>query len=125
MWIVEQGVRYQTPITTDHFIASFTASSHVPASKIRAVYSDLEGTLVHALEGTTLEGFSYPDGQAEAAVDVRKKYQLFNTITLAMQGSWLTQRHYSSKVSESHCLDDEHAPATSSEALDEHNDQIR
>jgi hypothetical protein len=125
MWIVEQGVRSQTPITTDHFIASFTASSHVPASKIRAVYSDMEGTLVDALEGKTLEGFSYPDGQAEAAEDVRKKNQFFKTIILAMQGSWLTQHHYSWKVVESPCMDDAPGQVTKFEDMEDHHGTMR
>ena len=93
MWIVEQGVRSQTPITTDHFIASFTASSHVPASRIRAVYSDMEGTLVDALEGRSLDGFSLEGtedsarGRASLVAAKTEKDAFFKTIILAMQGS--------------------------------------
>ena len=51
MWI-ERFVHSDTgPITRDHFIAEFTASTHVEAPAIRAVYSDMEGVLLDSLEG--------------------------------------------------------------------------
>ena len=96
MWIVEQGVRSQTPITIDHFIASFTASSHVPASKIWAVYSDMEGTLVDALEGRSLVGFSLEGTEDSArgrASLVAAKTQSFQTIFFFMVRLELSKKY--------------------------------
>ncbi len=56
---------------------------------------------------------------------MRKKDQFFKTIILAMQGSWLTQHHYSWKVVESPCMDDAPGQVTKFEDMEDHHGTMR
>ena len=127
-WILDTGVRALSgPITTEHFIATWSASSHIESYRIRALYADIEGALTEAMEGYDVHMCpSWPDTAPETLKAMEDSKDNFRKgVILAMQGSWLTQHSYSWKVCESPCMDDAPAQVKQFEDLHDHHGTMR
>ena len=137
LWILQNGVCATEGRRIDeelHFIASFTASSHVEPDKLRASYADMTGILEDALTDVTLDGFStdrHENQMSEADHKIfmkradNKKAALFKKIFLSMQGAWLTQHHYSWACTDTTSPDDVKGQVAQFRELEDHRGTCR
>lgn len=114
-WCLEQGVHAASGrLTEDHFIAVFQASNHVAPCDIVAVYADMEGVLRSGIEGCWWN------------VEIKGNEDSFcKSLFLAMQGSWLTQHHYSWTCVDSNHSDDAPGQITQFRDLNDGHGTIR